>query len=544
MELSEYVRVLRKQWLLMLLCATLAVAAALVVTLRTTPLYRTGVTFFVSTPEQSADTSSAYTGGLFSQQRVKSYARVVAGPSTAARIATGLGVAPGLVVGTIQASAVPDTVLLSVTVTNASRDTALRIAERLAVDFPQIVAELERPAGGGQSGIRASLTERPSLPGSAFTPRPLRNLSLALVLGLLLGVGLAVLREALDNTVNNPEDVLEHSGTATLGAIAFDPNASKQPLIVHDRPRAARAEAFRQLRTNLQFVEPDTPLRSFVITSSVPNEGKSTLACNLALTLAQAGVRVCLVEGDLRRPRIADYLGLVGAVGVTDVVIGKVTLNDALQPWGDGTITVLASGPLPPNPSELLSSRGMRRLLADLEGRFEVVIVDAPPLLPVTDAAILATITNGAVLTVRSRSTRKEQLRRATDALHAVDATILGSVLNMVPRRGPDAYGGYGYGYGYGYGAYDSDKNKPQLSHEDALLVTHGAPPAAPAPSLRERAVQPAVPEPVLQPVVPALPPPTYDAPTSTPSTTPSATPEPAASEWPWSEQKSPPPRY
>lgn len=484
MELRDYLGVLRKQWRLVALCTLLAVAAALALTAQATPQYRTSVKFFVSVP--SDDTTSAYTGGLFSQQRVKSYADVIAGESTAESVAGALpGLSPEDVEGKITAVAVPETVLLTATVTDTSPQRALAIAQALAERFPDMVLELERRGDGLPPPIQARVTEEPQLPSVPFSPRPVRNLALALVLGLLLGIGIAVLRETLDNTVKDPDDVREATGAATLGAIAFDSGASKRPLIVQDKPRAPRAEAFRQLRTNLQFVQVDRPLRSFVITSSVPKEGKSTTACNLAITLAQAGVRTVLVEGDLRRPRVADYLGIEGAVGLTTVLIGRAELADAVQPWGDGTLHVLPSGPIPPNPAELLSSAGMRQLLQQLTTDFDMVIIDAPPLLPVTDAAILATMTDGAVLNVHAAATRKDQLRTAAEALQAVDANVLGAVLTMVPRRG--AGSGYGYGYGYGYGGYGADLDKPQLSAEDAGLAMArpappAVPPAAPAP--------------------------------------------------------------
>ena len=215
-------------------------------------------------------------------------------------------------------------------------------------------------------------------------------------------------------------------------------------------PSASRAEAFRQLRTNLQFVDIEHPLRSVVVTSSVPGEGKSTTTCNLAITLAQAGLQVILVEGDLRRPRIADYMGMERAVGLTSVLLGRTQLDDALQAWGDGALQVLASGPLPPNSSELLGSQGMQDLLRELENRADIVLIDAPPLLPVTDAAVLGTLTSGLVMLIRSNQTRREQVARAVATVNAVGATLLGGVLNMVPTRGPDSYS-YGYGYGYGY---------------------------------------------------------------------------------------------
>ena len=464
MELRDFLRVLRKQWRLIVLCVLLSAAASALLTMQSTRLYESGVTFFVSTPGE--DTSQAYTGGLFSQQRVRSYADIVAGPATAQAVADGL---PGLdaadIVDSIRADVVPDTVLLDVTVTHPSPRRAQQIAEGVGRRFPDVVNALESPGGGGTAPVRVSVVETAPLPTDPVAPRPVRNLALALALGLLVGVGFALLREILDNTVKNPADITSLAGVATLGAITYDAQTAKRPLIVSDSPRSVRSEAFRQLRTNLQFVQVDGPLRSLVLTSSLPKEGKSTTACNLAITMAQAGLRVCLVEGDLRRPRVADYLGLEGAVGLTDVLIGRARLEDVLQPWGDGMLEVLPSGPLPPNPSELLSSRGMEELMTSLEERFELVLVDAPPLLPVTDGAILGNLTDGAVLCVRAGGTRRAQLEQAVSALRAVDAKILGVVLTMVPTKGPDAY----QSYGSGYGSYQSDTRKPQMSDQEAV---------------------------------------------------------------------------
>lgn len=482
MELRDYLRVLRKQWRLIVLCVLLAMGAAALVTMNTAPQYQSSVKFFVSTPGE--DTSTVFSGGVFSQQRVRSYADIVAGPATAAAVAESLeGVDADDLEGKITAQAVPDTVLLDATVTVGSPDEALEVARAVGATVPELLTSLER-LDAGASPIKVSVVEQPRLPEGASSPRPARNLALAFVLGLLLGVGLAVAREALDNTVKSPDDVQAATGAPVLGLIAYDNGASKRPLIVQDNPRSPRAEAFRQLRTNLQFVSVTGTLKSLVITSSVPKEGKSTTACNLALSLAQAGVHVCLVEGDLRRPRVADYLGLEGAVGLTSVLIGQVDLNDALQPWGDGTLEVLPSGPLPPNPSELIASTGMNELLRSLEQRFDLVLVDAPPLLPVTDGALLAAQTDGAVLSVRTRTTRREQLTQATASLQAVDAKVLGVVLNMVPTRGPDAY----QAYGYGYGSYSSDLKRPQLSPEDAVRAVDASTGSG------RRAVQPSQP--------------------------------------------------
>ena len=360
----------------------------------------------------------------------------------------GLPGSPETIANRITASAPLETVLINVAVTDASPARAQAIANSLGRVFPLEVTRIETPPGGGAPPVRVIVVQPASLPKHPTSPRPKINLLLGFLVGLAAGVGGALLRETLDTSIKGTEQTRALVGAPVLGAINFDPEAAKKPLVVVTAPSSARSEAFRQLRTNLQFVDIEHPLRSVVVTSSIPGEGKSTTTCNLAITLTQAGLRVCLVEGDLRRPRIADYMGVEGAVGLTSVLLGRTSLDDALQPWGDGALQVLASGPLPPNPSELLGSQGMQDLLRELERRVDIVLIDAPPLLPVTDAAVLGTLTTGLVMLVRSNATRREQLESAVATVHAVGGTILGAVLNMVPTRGPDSYT-YGYGYSY-----------------------------------------------------------------------------------------------
>jgi len=244
-----------------------------------------------------------------------------------------------------------------------------------------------------------------------------------------------------------------------LGGIVFDPKAKERPLIVHVDPRSPRAESFRSLRTNLQFLDVGRVDRSFVITSSIESEGKSTTGANLAIALADAGARVLFIDADLRRPKVADYMGVEGAVGLTDVLIGRAELADVIQPWSDGNLFVLPAGQIPPNPSELLGSARMAELIAEFNRQFDVVIFDTPPLLPVTDAAILAKNVGGAIIVVAAGRTHKNQLKGAIAALGNVGAPISGLVLTMLPTKGPDAYGYGHYGYGYGYGYSDEVKS-------------------------------------------------------------------------------------
>jgi len=199
--------------------------------------------------------------------------------------------------------------------------------------------------------------------------------------------------------------------------------------------RSPMVESFRTLRTNLKFADVDHPPRQVVVTSAVAHEGKSTTAQNLAIALAQSGMRVCLVEADLRRPKVTENLGIEGAVGLTNVVAGEHNLQDVLVPWNRGLVTVLPAGTTPSDPASLLGSHNAQMLLQDLRQSFDFVVIDAPPLLPVSDAAVLAGETDGALLVVRHGHTKRDQVEAAIETLKAVNARLVGSVLTFVPDK-------------------------------------------------------------------------------------------------------------
>jgi capsular exopolysaccharide synthesis family protein len=291
-----------------------------------------------------------------------------------------------------------------------------------------------------------------SIPTAPVSPNVLLNLALGALVGLALGVGGAVLRETLDTRIRGQRDVEQITDVPVIGGILFDPKAVERPLIMHADPQSPRAESFRTLRTNLQYLDVERVERSFVVTSSIGSEGKSTTSANLAIALADSGARVLLVDADLRRPRIAEYMNIEGSVGLTDVLIGRAEINDVIQPWGRGQLHVLPAGHIPPNPSEMLGSTRMTQIIAEFSRAFDVVIFDCPPLLPVTDAAILAKRVGGAILIVAAGRTQKNQLTGAIAALQSVGAPISGVVMTMLPTTGPDnhGYGQYGYGHTYG----------------------------------------------------------------------------------------------
>jgi capsular exopolysaccharide synthesis family protein len=194
-------------------------------------------------------------------------------------------------------------------------------------------------------------------------------------------------------------------------------------------------------------VNVDDDNRAFVVTSSIPGEGKSTTTANLALALAETGARVVLVDADLRLPRLAEYMGLEGAVGLTDVLIGRAALADVLQRWGNKDLFVLPAGQVPPNPSELLGSEAMVSLLQALNEQVDYVLLDSPPLLPVTDAAVLSSLTAGAIVVSAAGKVKKTEVAGAIRNLNQTNSKVIGIVLTMLPSKGPDAYGGTEYSY-------------------------------------------------------------------------------------------------
>lgn len=346
----------------------------------------------------------------------------------------------------VKASAKPDTVLINVDVLDASPVRARDIANTLSDEFVTMIRELETPEDGATPDARVVVEQRASIPQEPVVPQTARNVALGLGVGLVLGIALALVRDMLDNTVKTRENLEEITGVGVVGAIPLDKERRKQPAISFETDNAATAEAFRKLRTNLQFLAIDSPPRVLVVTSSVPSEGKSTTAINLALALAEADHKVLLVDGDMRRPSLHQYLDLLQPVGFSTVLSGRALLGEALQKTRFPGLTVLTSGSIPPNPSELLGSQSARRLLSELRSQYDYVVVDSTPLLAVTDAAIMAAGADGVLVIARHGSTKKDQLSHAVSSLHSVGAPVLGAVFTMMPTRGSSSYG-YNYSY-------------------------------------------------------------------------------------------------
>ncbi|MEW1954948.1 polysaccharide biosynthesis tyrosine autokinase [Terrabacter sp. NPDC080008] len=448
MELQDYLNVIRKRWMIIAAVALVTLGLAAAYTALSPRAYSSSTRFFVNTTRDDT-TSSLQQGNTFTQARVKTYAQVLQDPAVLQPVMKAAGVSgtTDQLAARITSSIPLDTSLIDVTVTDASPKQAQRIAAAIGDVFPQYISKIEAQSSK-QSPVTLSVTRPATLEPSPVSPKPTRNLALGLVLGLLLGFGVALLRDVLDKSVKSQRDLEAVTDRTILGGIAYDNDASAHPLIVQVDPRSQRAEAFRSLRTNLQFVDVANPPKSIVVTSSLPGEGKSTTTANLALSLAETGLKVVVIEGDLRRPRLLDYLGFEGSVGLTDVLVGRVDVDDVLQPFGRTGLRLLGAGPIPPNPSELLGSANMEQLIEDLTERFDYVLIDAPPLLPVTDAAVLSTIVDGAIVVVGAGVVQREHVRHALESLEAVNGSVLGLILNRVKaKEGGAGYGTYEYDY-------------------------------------------------------------------------------------------------
>lgn len=447
MNFQDFIKLLRSRWLTVCITTSIVILAAVAVTVFTTPLYMASTRLFVSTASGST-LSETYQGNRFSKERVVSYAELLKGTTIAQRTIDklGLNMTAERLQEHVTAEAKPDTVLIDLEVRDESPVRARDIANTLSDEFVALVRELETPEYGAPPDARVIVEQRASLPSQPVVPNAARNLAIGLGLGLLLGFGLAVLRDMMDNTVKNRETFEEIAKTGLVGSIPLDKERRKSAAISFDVDRSGISEAFRKLRTNLQFIAVDSPPRVIVVTSSMPSEGKSTTAINLALALAEAGHSVVLVDGDMRRPTLHRYLDLVGSVGFSTVLSGAASLDEALQKTRFSGLTVLASGAIPPNPSELLGSQSARKLLGELRGRFDYVILDSTPLLAVTDAAILAAGADGVLLISRFGQTKRDQLIHAVGSLEGVGAPVLGAVFTMTPARGGAAYS-YSYSY-------------------------------------------------------------------------------------------------
>ena len=439
--------VVRRRWRWLTAVTLLCVLGAVLWATLSTPSYRaTGRVFF--SLEYGDSASDLVQGSNYTQGQVASFAELVDTPAVLQPVIDGLALdlRPAELARQVDAAAPVDTVLIEVSVTDTSPARSAAVANAVIDSLSVVVEDLAPSNAQGVPTVRATTVAGADVPSEAASPDLLLAMAVGLFGGLVAGIGAAAARDGLDNRVRDADVVRQLTDVPIIGALPTRAHRSDPPMVVEVDPHGAHAEAFRLLRTNLQFV--DVPsgasgdeggVRVIAVTSSLPAEGKSTIAANLAAALAETGVRVLLVDADLRRPSVATILGLEGAVGLTTVLLGRVAAADVIQAWGSSGLHVLPSGLVPPNPSELLGSPAMRSLVAELRRSYDYVVLDTAPLLAVADAAILSRVVDGTLLVGNVSRVRRHQFAEALEALGRVDARVLGVALNQV-RREPEAY--------------------------------------------------------------------------------------------------------
>jgi capsular exopolysaccharide synthesis family protein len=528
-DLREYLHILKRRKLVIALTVLVVLGLALAYSLVKTPIYSASTTVLV--PQQSAssavDNQNSQLPAAPSLQRSLSDEQRFAEGDLVRQAATGaLGYRAGISVG---ASSTSD--VLTFTARSTAKAATVAIANAFAngyitarranevAQYTQQVTALETSIAQLQAKANAlpqsnpqraalqlsvtSLTQTVQqtqataqvvsetgptvvnaavVPQSPTSPHPARNGALGLLVGLILGIGLAFLVERFDDGINTREDAERATGgLPVVGLIpmvdAWRAKGAFHLALVED-PTSNVSEAYRTLRTGIQFLSIDEPRRVIGITSSVPDEGKTTAVANLAISFARAGQRVIVVSCDLRRPRIHEFFGLSNATGLTSVLIGQAGLSEAILPVNaEPRLRLVPSGPVPPNPAEILSLDRVREAIETLAENSDLVLLDCPPVLPVTDALLLSRLVDGMLVLASANSTSRRDLQRTMQLLDQVHAPVLGTILNRVPIDG-----GYAYGYGYGYGSYsqhykgDTGLEQLEVDIQDPSAMTRRRP--------------------------------------------------------------------
>lgn len=481
MAAQRYLTILRERWLAALTTALIVMGAVIGATVLQRPEYEATTSIFVRT-EAGSSVADRSVAADYARQQISTYSDLVATPLVLdpAIDTLGLPISARQLAGKITATVPEDTLLLTVTARAADPQGAADLANAVSDSLRNQISVLEGP-----SSVELTVVTPATAPDQPFSPHVGQNIVLGFVAALLAGVLATILRDLLDNKVRKADDIRLLTDAAIMATVPAV-NAKNAVTSISERyAQSVQAEAYRELRSNLRFLEMRGRSRSLLVTSSIKGEGKSATAINLAGALARADRRVLLVDADLRDPSVHFYLGLEGSAGLSTVLIGEAELDDVVQPLELENLSVLASGPVPPNPSELLDSDRMTAFLDAATARYDVVILDSPPLLAVTDATAIARRVSGTVFVAGSGKVRRPQLTHALQKLQMVQVKLLGIVLNGVPRNDRSTYP-----QAYGVAPAETEA-LPEVPVDRALArraATNEDPPRRPRPSTRRRA--------------------------------------------------------
>ncbi|MGV2982224.1 polysaccharide biosynthesis tyrosine autokinase [Microbacterium sp. AGC85] len=473
MELSDYIRILRAHWVVIVIATIVGAVAAFGWSALQPRVYSADTTGIVTSTTGDGSSGSALVGNQLAQSRVQSYLNLGSWRAVAEHAIDDLGLdaSPEALVSRITVSNPADTTALKVAATGSTPESAQQLAEAWMRGMAIEIEKLEGGTETAPAAVTLIVGDSARLPISPSSPNTRLNVVIGALAGVALGLLYALVRHTLDRRVRHPRDIERETGVSVIGTLPLEKTMSDGRQVIDFSLDAQHGvshhtvESMRELRTNLQFIDVDNPPRVIVVTSSVPGDGKSTVAVNLASSLAAAGQWAMLIDCDLRRPVVADIFGFSKDVGLTDILAGRAELNDvAHRPDKNVPFVVIGAGRIPPNPSELLGSARMREFVTELS-KTAVVILDSPPVLPVTDAAVLAASADGVIIVVSSGKTTFDMLQRAISSITRTTGRVLGVVLNKVPRKGAESayYGREYYGAYERYGQDQPSMEKPEL---------------------------------------------------------------------------------
>ncbi|PRY63206.1 capsular exopolysaccharide synthesis family protein [Knoellia remsis] len=419
------------------------------------------------------NTGDVFAGSTLAGSKAESYLPLINSRAVGKRAGEIIGsdAPPEVLAARVAGSVAPGSVILKINATGPTPTDARDLAD---ATMEAVAAEANRlELGGGevkpgtQALVRIIPIETALLPGAPIGPNVTKYVLAGAVAGAALAYAWIFIRRLSDTRIRTSKDVEDLTGSSSLGVIPLS-NELRKARGGRSSGLGLAGESFRQIRTNLRFVSPDAPPQSIVVTSASPSEGKSTVSSTLASIIAEDGRPVVIIDADLRRPNIANILEVSSTVGLSEVLSGQMDYTDAMQATRHQDVFVIAGGQVPPNPSELLGSARMRQLLQELT-RDHFVILDAPPLLPVTDAALLSGAADGTILVFAVGKTHKDQVEACAKMIQQVGGRILGIVLNMAPKRGMGSVM-YGDGYStyYSHGSYEYYKSGPKKGRRRA----------------------------------------------------------------------------
>ncbi len=480
MTLLDGVRIARRFWMTIAFCILITVGLAAAYAVQVPRLYTASAQAYVRVGSGAGSVAETSVGNNVASTKAQAYAPLTTSGLVAERVVEDLDLSltPAAVQGTISYTVdPPDSPRIQVFVTSESPQLARDIANAVVGATADVASFVESGTEQGEGTVQLVPVTNAVAPGTPSSPNVPRILLIGLGAGLVLAYLVVMVRMRLDTRIRRPEDITDVTDIGLMGTIPRSRDL-RQRLHSEDLLRGAVGESLRHLRTNLMFADPDHPPRSVAVTSPMPGEGKSTVSALLARALAMRGEPVVLVDGDLRRPMVATLFDIANGVGLTQVLSGAVPLDEAVADTDTVGLKVLPAGRIPHNPSEVLGSARMRDLLTEL-AKDHIVVVDAPPALPVTDAMILAQRVDGLLVVTHMGSSRKESLRRVLLLAANVNARVFGVVLNGIPQG--RAAGVYGYET---YGYYHTDKGGHRRRRRGAKAPEQSAEPGRDIPLL------------------------------------------------------------